>query len=327
MLKTNGSCWTLLYGSLLITVYGNLYQIFFTISEMYNFNQIIFNVKIQTQTNWLCRKTAVFWCLWNYSGLALNYGQFCKDASGFTALRQVQSTGGPHSHPGLRPPLEHRFTTSVTYLITFGHQGELDSVFPLSLFIFYNRVGQQMYGLVCSHMQEESLVLNMGLYVLIQRDKLIDTNGGIHTDDFGWISTRERLKRNISWEDQLSTLVYPSHVYRNMRKPSAASRLSLSSYEIKPSFLYIYSQTMDTWRQAKPSTSCPKDTQPPMTSLWHLDLLNVIQTCSKRHTFPLILSIAYTDKTTCQTSQFEMFEQQQHGRMSRLEVDCRSFFS
>lgn len=81
--------------------------------------------------------------LWKHSALALNYVQICEDASGFTAPRQVQSAVGPHSRPGLGPPLEHRFTTSVTYLITFGRRGELDSVFPSACSSFTAGMGRR----------------------------------------------------------------------------------------------------------------------------------------------------------------------------------------
>lgn len=53
---------------------------------------------------------------------------------------------------------------------------------------------------------------------------------------------------------------------------------------------------MDTWRESKPSAPCVKDSQSPLTSHGHVDFLNIIQTCSKRHTFPLISQLQVQTK-------------------------------
>lgn len=53
-----------------------------------------------------------------------------------------------------------------------------------------------MNSLICSHMQEESLGLNMGLYVLFQQDKLMDTDSRTNIDKSSLMNNRE------SWRER-----------------------------------------------------------------------------------------------------------------------------
>lgn len=214
--------------------------------------------------------------LWKHSAHALNHVQFCEDASGFTAPRQVQSAVGPHSHPGLRPPLEHRFTAPVTYLITFGHRGELDSVFPSACSSFYSRVGQEMNSLVCSHMQEESLGLNMGLYALFHQDNLTDTSSRTDMDE---IRTQRMMGKMLL---RRTNTVHPSHVGRRLRKP--LDFLLVTNPSFLPSFLYFFIQPNHGHMEGiQTQHTLRKRHQVPVD----LTLASrVIQTCSKTRKFP-----------------------------------------
>lgn len=132
----------------------------------------------------------------------------------------------------------------------------------------------------------------------------MDTNSRTNLDEFSLMKTRERRMGKTFL--RMTNTAYPSHVYRNTRKPAEASQV-LSSYD--KAFLPIF--------------------LPPNHG--HMEGIQTQHTLCKRHSVPtdLILasrfaecqsnlqqlthvstyfSIPSTDQTTCQTNAFEMFE-------------------
>lgn len=175
-----------------------------------------------------------------------------------------------------------------------------------------------MNGLVCSHMQEETLGLNMGLCVLFHRDQLIDTNSGTN---MGEIRT-ERMAGKIPL--RRANTVYPRHVYRNMRKPAEASHLSSCDKAFLPVFLqpnHGHVEGIQTQHTLRKRHRVPIDLT--LASRFvesHSDLQRKTHISTR-------VSIPSADKTNCQTNTFVILSRNNlEGGLSWMWIAGLFFF-